>query len=222
MFFYGLIAFGGLCLVLTVPFGGVFWLATVGQSLELVGFIGSGMLQSNDLELWLRFCAFGRKAAEKDVDLTRSWTDGHSLSQIAQSPRLQITAYSNIVYHMDVDARIIEYERVESLFYLTVKFAYCLPENGQLYLHIEVLRNDGSVEVARGLSPWSNATRGHASDKRTVIALSDGFPASKVLDSATSVTVGLKLQIEKSKDAFFPEEGLIVKKFDLATLHRDH
>jgi hypothetical protein len=219
--FYGLIVLGGLFLILSAPAGGAFWLAALGQTLELTGFIGSGILQSSELEIWLRFCAFGRKAADKDLDLTRSWTDGHSLSQVAQSPRLQIASYGNIVYHMEIDARIVDYERVESLFYLTVKFAYCLPENGQLYLHVEVLRNDGSVEVARNLSPWSNATHAHASDKRTTIALSDGFPAREVLDGIRSVTVGLKLQIDKTKDAFFPEEGLVVKKFDVPTLHHD-
>jgi hypothetical protein len=221
MVFYGLIAIGGFLLVLAVPVGGAFWLAAIGQSLELAGFIGSGILQSSELEIWLRFCSFGRKSADKDVDLTPSWTDGHSLSQIAQSPRLQIAAYGNVVYHMDVDARIIDYERVDSLFYLTVKFAYCLPENGQLYLHVEALRNDGSVEVMRKLSPWSNATPGHASDKRTIIALSDGFSVRQVLDGVKSITVGLKLQIDKTKDAFFPEESLIVKKFDVSTLHHD-
>jgi len=220
-FCYFLVVLGGACLAFSVPFVGVFWLAAAGQTLELVGLIGSGMLQSSELEIWLRFCAFGQKAADKDVDLKRSWTDGHSLSQVAQSPRLQIAAYGNILYHMELDARIIDYERVESLFYLTVKFAYCLPENGQLYLHVEVLRNDGSVEVARNLSPWSNATPEHASDKRTIIALSDGFPARQVLNGVTSITIGLKLQIDKLKDAFFPEEGLVVKKFDVSTLHHD-
>lgn len=215
--FYLLIAVGGLCL-LTVPFGGAFWLAALGQSLELVGFIGSGMLQSTEIEVWLRFCAFGRKAADKEVTLTRSWTDGHSLGQIAQSPRLQIAAYGNMVYHMDVDARIIDYERVDSLFDLIVKFAYCLPENGQLYLHVEVLRIDGTIDVARPLSPWSSATPSRASSGRTIIALSESFLASRVLNGVRSITVGLRLQIEKSHDAFFPEEGLIVKTFDVAKL----
>jgi hypothetical protein len=215
--FYLLIAAGGLCL-LTVPFGGAFWLAALGQSLELVGFIGSGMLQSAEIEIWLRFCAFGRKAADKEVTLTLSWTDRHSLGQIAQFPRLQIAAFGNMVYHMDVDARIIDYERVESLFDLIVKFAYCLPENGRLYLHVEVLRIDGTIDVARPLTPWSSATPSRPSGSRTIVALSESFLASKVLNGVKSITVGLRLQIDKSSDAFFPEEGLIVKTFDVAKL----
>jgi len=98
-------------------------LATFGQSLELAGLLGSSFLQSSDLELWLRFCCFGRKAADNDANIVRSWTDGHTLSKVAQSTRLQIECFGHIVYHMDVSARRIDYERLDPLMEIAVSFA---------------------------------------------------------------------------------------------------
>ena len=101
-------------------------------------------------------------------------------------------------------ARRIDYERLDSLVEISVKFAYCLPTDGQLFLRIEALRTDGTTHLVRPISAWSNATRTRASDKKTVIGLSDCFPANDVLVGVTSITVFLKLQVDQSGAVFFP------------------
>ena len=214
----GLLLAAGAALSVTLSPVSLAVLATFGQSLELAGLLGSSFLQSSDLELWLRFCCFGRKAADNDANIVRSWTDGHTLSKVAQSTRLQIECFGHIVYHMDVSARRIDYERLDPLMEIAVSFAYCLPSNGQLFLRVEVLQADGSARVVRPLSAWSNATKRRASDKKTVIGLSDCFKAEEVLLGVTSITVSLKLQADQSADAFYPEDKFVVKTFEVAKL----
>jgi hypothetical protein len=215
--FYGLIMLGGIALALT-PFGGPIWLAALGQSLELAGLIGTGLLQHNDLELWLLFCCFGRRAADTDKTGVRSWTDGYTLGHIAQSPRLQIECFGNLVYHMDISARQIDYDRLDSLVEISVKFAYCLPAEGQLFLRMEALRSDGRIHVVRPLANWSNATKMRASDKKTIVGFSDCFKASEVLHGVSSITVSLKLQVDQAGNAFFPQDKFISKTFEIAKL----
>jgi len=217
--FFGLIMLGGFALAFT-PLGGPIWLAALGQSLELAGLIGSGYLQHSDLEIWLLFCCFGRRAADKETPGIRSWTEGHTLGQVAQSPHLQLQCFGNLVYHMDVSARRIDYERLDSLVEISVKFAYCLPADGQLFLRVEALRNDGTVGVVRPLSPWSNATKSHAFDKKAIVGLSDCFREGEVLTGVRTITVSLKLQIDRSGTAFYPEDTFITKTFDVVKLPR--
>jgi hypothetical protein len=218
--FYALTAIGGLMIAAGILFPGwVLWFAVLGQGLEMTGLVGSSLTRASDLEIWLRFCYFGALNARRDASATRPWTGGKTLGQIAESPRLQIKAFYDIIFHMELEARIIAYAQLGEFLDVTVRFPYGYPPDSQIYLRILLDRSDGTQFVHQPLGPWPSANRFTGKTKQATPQEFHQYPADKVLAGTKSITIAVWLDINGGLD-FYPESGPITKTFKVDDLDR--
>jgi hypothetical protein len=211
---YGIIVIGGALLVASAfaPTS-LFWLAGMGQLSELAGLLLASTTESSDVGLWLRFCYFGQRNWDKENSSTRWWTGKYTLGQIAASPSKQLLAFSNIVYQMDIEAKLIVYRiqgRDDPKLDITVRFPYGYPNGAQLYLRISVLREDGRVGVPQSLKPWPEVRHVASAGKSSLPAVSGLFDPSAVLLGSTFMFVHAWLDVTGSGD-FYPDSGPLTK-----------
>lgn len=214
--FFGLVMVGGALVALS-PFGLPIWAAALGQGLELAGLIGAGIFRSTDIELWLRFCCFGNHSASTNVSVCRGWTGGRTLGQLAASPPgAQVKAFYDLVYDMTIAARRVRFERIVDQLDLSVSFACGCPKGGQVYLRVTAFKADRTVKLVRPLTPWENPVRKFASDKKTVIELSQMFDGSDVLLGVKRIEVEVWLDVDRNME-FYPDRPLL-KSFHVSDL----
>ncbi len=213
--FHLMTAVGGALLLLGIFAGPAFpavllWAGALGQVLELFGSIGGALAQGSDLEIWLRFCKFGKRNALKDASSRPDWTGGYSLGEIAQSPSRQLRAFYRIVYQMEIEAEVIEFDRIEAQLSVVAKFPYGYPKESQLYMRIEVARVDGSSGVFRPFAPWPKA-RPPLRYRGTQTQEGHMYDAGSVLIGAKSITISICLDTNGQFE-MYPDQ-LITKTF---------
>jgi hypothetical protein len=217
---YCFFALGGLVLIGSALTGGPLGIAAIGQTLELVGFLTALGSESSDLGIWLRFCQFGQLNGERSNDRMRWWTEPKTLGQMAGSPRLQLQAFSKIVYQMKIDARIIVYNRggvEDPKLDITVHFPYGYPKEAQLYLRITVLREDGHLGVPQPLAPWPDARRGDPGSRPALSSVSRLYEPGEVLLGGVFMFVHAWLDVSGKMD-LYPEEKPVTETFNIRGL----